>query len=399
MNPDFSKYQSLARSIAPWLIETRRHIHMHPELGRQEFATADYIESLLEELGVAHRRIGTAVVGLLEGAKPGRTVALRADIDALPVDEENELDFRSRDKGRMHACGHDAHTAIALGVAKILAPETDRLRGNIKFLFQPDEEGDGGAQPLIDAGALEDPHVDSILGLHVMPNLDPGDIEIGKGAVNGSSSTLFITIFGKGGHGAYPEQGIDAIAIAANVVLSLNLLVSRYVSPLDQAVLTIGTIQGGQRSNIIADELRMEATLRTTSDVVRDRLVERARSMVEGIPLSFGGSGRLDLRHGYPALFNSDHEVDVVAGVASELLGKSAVHWKEKPSMGVEDFSYFLKRVPGAFWNLGCGLGPLENRAPLHSGHFLLDEACLPIGVAVQASAALALLEENPTSR
>ncbi|MEI6876826.1 MAG: M20 family metallopeptidase, partial [Spirochaetota bacterium] len=341
---------AIAREMQPWLVETRRRIHANPELGREELETAAFIEERLDEMGVAHSRVATGVIAQLDGSSPGPTIAIRADIDALPVEEQNELDYRSRKPGLMHACGHDAHTTVALGVAKLFSTRRGTLAGSLRFLFQPDEEGDGGAEPLIAAGALDNPPVDAILGLHVMPYLDPGEIEIKKGALNGSSCTLTIVVRGKGAHGAYPDLGIDAIAISASVVQALNQLVSRYVSPMDEAVITIGTINGGQRSNILAEEVRMMATLRTTSDVVRDRLIGRARAIVEGIPASFGGAGSLEVRYGYRALVNHDAEVDAVVRVAGELLGTGAVHWKEKPSMGVEDFSFYLNRVPGAFW-------------------------------------------------
>jgi amidohydrolase len=392
-----------AEALQPWLVETRRHIHRRPELGREEFETAAYIESRLDELGLEHRRVGTGIIARLDGGlragggqAGGRsvpTVAIRADIDALPVQERGSLDFRSEKAGLMHACGHDAHTAIALGVAKFFAQRRAELEARLVFLFQQDEEGDGGAVTLIEAGALEG--VDAILGLHVMPYLDAGKVEVKKGAMNGSSTTLSVAVRGVGSHGAYPEGGIDAVLISAHVVQALNQLVSRYISPLDEAVLTVGTIHGGQRSNIVADEVRMEATLRTTSDAVRDRLVDRARSLVEGIPASFGGSGSLKVSYGYTSLVNHDHEVDIVAGAASGLLGPAAVSWKDKPSMGVEDFAFYLKKLPGAFWHLGCGSGPDGKRAPLHSGDFLLDEACLRIGVAVQAASVLAIIAER----
>lgn len=387
------EFLEAARSIAPWIVEVRRHIHRNPELGRAEFETADYIEGKLEELGIEHRRLGTAVLGLIRGALPGGVVALRADIDALPVEEETPVEYRSRKPGIMHACGHDAHTAILLGAARLLAEGRAALPGGVKLFFQPDEEGDGGAEAMIAAGVLEDPRVDRVFGLHVMPYLEVGEIETKKGALNGSSSTLYITVRGKGSHGAYPEQGIDAVLIASAIVVSLNTLVARFVSPLDQAVLTVGSIHGGTRSNIVADEVRMEATLRTTDDGIRDLLEARVRSVVEGVAASFGGSGSVDIQHGYRALVNHDAEVELVARTAEELLGPGALRWKEKPSMGVEDFSFFLKERPGAFYHLGCGKGPAESRAPLHSSRFELNEDCLPLGAALQAALVFRSLE------
>jgi len=229
-----------------------------------------------------------------------------------------------------------------------------------------------------------------------MPYLPAGTVEVKKGALNGSSATLRITVRGKGAHGAYPELGIDAVLIAANVVTALNTLVSRYVSPLEQAVITIGKIAGGQRSNIIADEVKMTATMRTTSDAVRDALIGRARAVVEGIPASYGGSGSLEATYGYKALINHDATVDAVVEAAGEILGGDAVHWKEKPSMGVEDFSYFLKERPGAFYHIGCGNAARGIDAPLHNGRFDIDEDCLVTGVAMESGVALRLMETVP---
>ncbi len=384
-----------AQSIESLLIETRRHLHARPELGRSEFETADYIEATLQGLGIPTRRLDTAVLGQVAGTGPGRggCVALRADIDALPVHEPAGLPFQSLKPGLMHACGHDAHTAILLGVATLLSRHRADFSGTVKLLFQPDEEDEGGAELMVKAGLLEEPRAEKVFGLHVQPYLDVGEIETKKGALNGSSTELRIDVAGVGAHGAYPEKGIDAILIAAHLVLALNELVARYVSPLDSAVLTIGSIKGGARPNIIADEVSMKATLRSTDDALRDRLIDRARALVEGIPASFGGRGSLEVKPGYASLVNCDAEVDLVAQVSEAILGPGALRWKDKPSLGVEDFSFFIQDRPGAFYHLGCGSGPKEKRAALHSPDFLLDEACLPLGVALQAAIALKCLE------
>jgi len=277
--------------------------------------------------------------------------------------------------------------------ARLLASWRLSWRGGVKLLFEPDEEGDGGAEALVAEGCLESPRVDRVIGLHVTPSLPAGAVEVRKGTLNGSSTTLAITIRGKGAHGASPELGIDAVLIAAHVVSALHALVSRYVSPLEQAVITVGTIAGGKRSNIIADEVSMLATLRTTDDAVRDSLVARARAIVEGIPASFGGSGSLAASHGYTALANHDGTVDTVVEVARELFGEAAINWKGKPSMGVEDFSAFLRERPGAFYHIGCANAPRGITAPLHSSRFDIDEDCLVTGAALQAGVTLRLLE------
>lgn len=383
-----------AKALEAWLIETRRHLHARPELGRREFGTADYIETSLHGLGVETKRLDTAVVGHIQGTGRGRggCVAFRADIDALPIDEPAGLPFQSLSPGIMHACGHDAHTAILLGVASVFARHRADFSGTVKLLFQPDEEDEGGAESMVRAGLLEDPHADGVFGLHVQPYLEVGEIETRKGILNGSSTELRIVVRGVGAHGAYPERGIDAILLASHVVLALNELVSRYVSPLDSAVLSIGSIKGGTRANILADEVSMRATLRSIDDGLRDALLARAKSVVEGIPASLGGSGSLELKPGYASLVNHDAEVDLVAELASKILGPDSLRWKDRPSLGVEDFSAFIKDRPGAFYHLGCGSGPKAGRAMLHSPGFILDEACLALGVAMQVGIGMSYL-------
>ncbi|HRW25042.1 MAG TPA: M20 family metallopeptidase, partial [Spirochaetia bacterium] len=373
-----------AWDIRPWLVETRRTLHRRPELGLEEERTADFIEARLEEMGVERERRGTAVVGIVRGARPGRTVALRADIDALPIREETGAEYASEVDGVMHACGHDAHTTILLGAARWFAERRSELAGNVKLLFQPAEETVGGAATMIAEGCLEDPRVDYVLGLHVMPYLPVGRVETRKGALNGSSTDLRVVVRGLGCHAAYPERGVDAVMIAAQVVTALHTLVSRSVSPLESAVLTIGAIQGGTASNVVADEVTMRATLRTASDEVRDLLVDKARAIVEGVPAALGGSGSLGVAYGYAALVNDPDVVDVVAAAAEDILCPGNLEWKERPSMGVEDFSFFCKERPGAFYHLGCGNAGRGISAPLHSSTFDIDEDCLPLGVAMQ---------------
>jgi amidohydrolase len=392
-----------ARALKPWLVGIRRRIHAEPELGLEEHKTADAICAYLDELGIPYSRKGTAVVGLIQG--PGaaegaagsacRVVALRADIDALPIQEITGESYASRNAGKMHACGHDAHTAVLLGAASLLVRHQASMKGSAKLLFQPAEETVGGAETMIADGCLQKPEVDAVIGLHVQAYVPVGSVEMKKGVFSGSSATLSITIRGKAAHGAYPENGIDAILIAANVTTALHSLVSRYVSPLESAVLTIGKISGGTAENVIAESVVMEGTLRTTSDATRDLLLSRARAIVEGVAASFGGSGKLEFQYGYAALVNDDRVVDAAAEVAASLLGPGKIQWKEKPSMGVEDFSFFAREVPGAFYNLGCGNAGLGITSPIHTAVFDIDEDCLVYGAALQAALCLRLLEKG----
>lgn len=382
-----------ANALKPWLVDLRRTLHRCPELGLQEFETAAAIEARLAELEIPYRRTGTAIVALIQGGQPGKTVAFRADIDALPIHEEGHEGYRSKTDGRMHACGHDAHATILLGAARLLAGMKDRLPGNVKLLFQPAEETDGGAETMIQDGCLENPHVDRVYGLHVMPDVPVGSVQLKRGVMMGASATLTITVRGRSAHGAYPDTGIDAVLIAAHLVTALHALVSRCVSPLEEAVLTIGTIQGGTASNILADRVEMKATMRTTDAGVRAKLVERIRALVEGLPPTFGGTGELAISYGYEALVNHDEAVDEIEAVARELLGPEHITWKPKPSMGVEDFAYFVKARPGAFYNLGCGNAAKGITSPLHSATFDIDEDCLVHGAALQAGLALRFLK------
>ncbi|MBN2875865.1 MAG: amidohydrolase [Spirochaetales bacterium] len=378
----------------PWLVETRRTIHRHPELGLEEHRTATFVEDKLVEMGIEKERRGTAVTGLIRGTHPGKTVALRADMDALPIREETGAEYRSINEGVMHACGHDAHTAILLGVARWFAEHRKELAGSIKLLFQPAEETTGGAEMMIRDGCLENPHVDYVLGLHVMPYLPVGVIETKKGPLNGSSTLLTITVRGLSCHAAYPEQGVDAVLIASQVVSALHTLVSRAVSPLDHAVLTVGSIHGGVRANILADEVKMLATLRTVDDVVRDGLLNKIRAIVGGIASAMGGAGSVELEYGYRSLVNDPYVVDVVTSTALDVLGPESVVWKEQPSLGVEDFAYFTAARPGAFYHLGCGNPGAGIHSALHTSTFDIDEDCLPLGVAVQVASALRLLSQ-----
>ncbi len=384
-----------AEAMRDWLVRVRRDLHAIPEAGDAEFKTQEYLCKALDELGIPYKKMRTAVVGLVEGAAPGPVVALRADMDALPVQEPEGKPYRSGHQGYMHACGHDAHMAVALGAARFFSELKSQFAGTIKLLFQPAEETTGGAEPMIAAGCLENPHVDYVLGLHVMPDVQAGMIELKHGALNGASDFLGITLKGRGAHAAYPSTGIDAIVIAAKVIDALQSVVSRNVSPLDEAVITIGTINGGQRNNIIAEEVTMTGTIRTTNPSVRSEIAQRVRSIVEHIPAALGGLGEVQIKPGYTALINNDAVVDLLAQEANALLGVGKLQWKEKPSLGVEDFAFFLKERPGAFYHLGCGNREKGIHAPLHSKLFDIDESCLPIGVAMQAAAALKLLKER----
>ena len=375
-----------------WLVDTRRSLHAIPEQGDQEYKTQARVCQILDTLGIPYRKGPTSIVAHIQGPQGTPVVALRADMDALPVSEPQDRVYRSMHEGFMHACGHDAHMTIALGAARYFAEHKHELEGSIVLLFQPAEESTGGALPMIKAGCLESPHVDYVIGLHVMPDVPVGMIEVKYGAINAAADTLRISIHGKGAHAAYPDTGVDAILIAAKVIDALQSIVSRNVSPLGEAVITLGTIEGGTQNNIIADKVTMAGTIRTTEPDVRDMVAKRVRTIVHGISEALGGSADVEIVPGYGALINHDRIVDIIVEVAGSVIGKDAIRWKKKPSLGVEDFSFYVMERPGAFYNLGCGNIDKGITAALHSNLFDIDEDCLPIGVALQVATAKRLM-------
>ncbi|MBQ7785751.1 MAG: amidohydrolase [Clostridia bacterium] len=381
--------RALVKAQREWIIEKRRQLHRIPERGFAEFKTQKVIMDALEEIGIPYKTERTWVIGLIEGGRPGEVVALRADMDALPLEEPDGCPFRSEHPGMMHACGHDAHMAILLGAAKVLYGIRDQLRGSVKLLFQPAEETEGGALPMVEAGAMEDPHVDRVYGLHVMPRLPLGVVETRAGTLNASTDTVHLTIHGKAGHGAYPESSTDAIVCAAQVITALQTLVSRNLSPLESAVLSIGMIEGGTAGNIICDKVTMRGTLRTANSELRAMMKRRIRETAEGVALAMGCRAEVIIDSGYAALVNDSAEAARVRRVAARLLGEENAVEKDAPSMGGEDFSFFSDCVPGAFFHLGCVNASKMPAPPLHSRDFDLDEECLTIGVMMHAALVL----------
>ncbi|NNG67371.1 M20 metallopeptidase family protein [Caldanaerobacter subterraneus] len=373
------------------IIGIRRKIHMHPELGFEEVKTSELVYNYLKDIGLEVKRLAkTGVVGLLKGDGE-RTIAIRADMDALPIQEENEVEYASKIPGKMHACGHDVHTAILLGTAKVLS-RIKNVKGNVKFIFQPAEETTGGALPMIEEGVLEGPRVDAIIGLHVDPDLEVGQIGITYGKAYASSDMFDVIIKGRSSHGAEPHKGIDALVIAANVISALQTFASRKTSPFTPIVVTVGTIKGGYARNIIADRVEMSGIIRMMEEERREEIVESVEKMCKDIAKAYGGAAEFRRVKGYPLLINDKGFTNLVKKSASMIVGEENV-LEVSPSMGVEDFAYFLQRVPGTFYKLGCGNKEKGIDKPLHSSRFDVDERCIKVGIAVHVMTVLNYFE------
>ncbi|MGE7273334.1 M20 metallopeptidase family protein [Brevibacillus panacihumi] len=385
-----------AQEILPWLIEVRRDFHQYPEIGLEEFRTQEQVMRYLDEMGIPYTKsAGTGIVGLIQGARPGATVALRGDMDALPILEAEDREYRSKIPGKMHACGHDAHMTCLLGAARILNHYKAELAGNVKLFFQPAEETVGGALPMIKEGVLENPKVDAVFGLHVSSEIPAGHIGVKYGQMNASSDDLSIIVRGENGHGAYPHSGRDAIVIAAHVITALQTIVSRNVDPRRAAVITIGMISGGTANNILAQEVKLTGTIRTLEPSVREQVKERIQEVAALTARALGGEAEVTYEEGYTSLINNDALVDLVKRNGEELLGEQHVRINELPNMGVEDFAYFAENVPGAFFHLGVRNEETGCVYPVHHPNFDLDERSLAVGAAMQALNTLVYLKEN----
>lgn len=359
------------------VIEWRRHIHQNPELSFKETNTAEYVEQILKKLGniEVSRPTPTSVIGILKGGKPGKTVAFRADMDALPVQEETGLPFASSVKGVSHACGHDAHTAMLLGTATTLSKMQKQIPGTVYFIFQHAEESyPGGAQEIIKSGALKG--IDAFFGVHVVPNLPAGTIGIlPSGAASTNSDGFNLTIQGKGSHGSMPNLGVDPIVVGAEIVTNLQTIISRNVAPGEMAVITIGRFQSGKANNVIPETADLGATVRTTTDETRKQVAERIKTMVNDICHAYGAKADLDYIFSYPAIQNSKELCELARKAAIQAIGKDNV--VDVPRMTAsEDFSYYKEVAPTCFIVLGVGDGPAN-----HSPKFNLDEKALSNGV------------------
>ena len=375
------KIREEIKNIKDEIYAIRRHFHRYPELSFKEFNTAETISEHLNNLGISHKKgVGkTGIVGEINFG-PGPTIALRADMDALPIQEENNLDYKSLNDGVMHACGHDGHMAILLGAANALSKNSKLKKGTVRFIFQPAEEGLGGAKYMIEDGCLD--KVDEIYGLHLWNYQLYGEVGIKDGPVMASADLFDIEVSGKGGHGATPQGTVDAIVVASNLVTMLQTIVSRNTNPLESTVLSIGKIKGGHNFNIISDKVHMSGTTRAYTEENRKMIKQRMKEVIEGVSKSFGADIKLNYKDGYPPTVNHSSQVEKVLEAASSVVASGA----KNPylSMGGEDFSYYLQNKPGCFFFVGSA--PNENEilsTPHHCSHFNIDERALLVGASV----------------
>jgi len=385
-----SRIKELSSRFYKDVVGYRRQLHTYPELSFQEIKTSEFIAARLREFKIPFRR-GIAkhgVVGLLEGKNPrNKVIALRADMDALPIHEKNKVSYCSKNAGVMHACGHDVHMASLLGTARILSELRNEFEGTVKFIFQPAEEkAPGGASIMIKEGVLKNPKPEYILAQHVTPELDVGKIGFRAGKFMASSDELYITIKGKGGHAAQPDRLIDPVVIASHLIVSLQQIVSRHASPLMPTVLSFGKVVANGATNIIPDEVRLEGTLRTFDESWRADAKLKMKQLAESLVKSMGGSCDFKIVEGYPFLRNNEKLTESISGWAKDYVGESNVVHME-PRMGSEDFAFYSQQIPACFYRLGTGNSKKGINTPVHTSAFDIDEKALEIGMGFMAYA------------
>ena len=381
------KITQLAREYAPAFIDIRHHLHANPELSYKEFETSSFIQQKLSEWNIPFAiKATTGVIGLIKGKNPGkRTIALRADMDALPIKEENNISYKSKNEGVMHACGHDVHTSILLGAAKILNELKDEWEGTVKLIFQPGEERNpGGASLLIKEGVLEDPKPQGIFGLHVHPGLEVGKLSFRSGVVMASADELYFTIKGKGGHAAAPHTTVDTILVASQLIVALQQIVSRNRNPFSPSVLSITSVQGGYTTNVIPSEVKMMGTFRAMDETWRYKAHELIRKLSVELVHSMGAEIDLHIDVGYPVVNNNEELNAIAREMAEEFMGKENVSETEM-RMGSEDFGYYTQLIPGCFYRLGVMNIEKGITSGVHTPTFNIDESAIAIGIGMMA--------------
>lgn len=387
-----------AGSLLNQMREIRRDLHKHPELGMQEIRTSRIVTDYLKNLGLDVRTEvgGYGVLALLSTRTGGNTVALRADMDALPLEEKNKIPYASVKRGVAHCCGHDGHTAILLGAANLLCKFSDKLNGNVKFIFQPSEDkAPGGAIPMIADGALRDPDVDGIFSLHLSPELAEGTAGIKSGFSTISSAEFILKMIGKGCHVASPHESVDPVIMAGMVIMAGQTIVSRRINPLDPTIISFCTVQGGTASNIIPEEVTLTGTIRTLKPEKREELANHLDQVAQGVARSSGGTCHLTLKMEYPSVFNHPELAAEFKDSAANIVPADSVIEMQSPSMTGEDVAYFHQKVPGVHWLLGSANPAMDFTHPLHSPVFDFNEEIMPLGAAIHACCAVDFLRNR----
>ena len=382
---DLAQIRAEIRNLQPNIVEWRRTLHQKPELGFQEQITAGFIHQKLDSWGITHQTgiAKTGIVATIAGRSPGKVLAIRADMDALPVQEANDVPYKSQHDGKMHACGHDGHTAIALATAYYLSKHQNDFCGTVKFIFQPAEEGPGGAKPMIEEGVLKNPDVDAIIGLHLWNNLPLGTVGVRDGALMAAVECFRLSILGKGGHGAMPDQTVDSIIVASQIVNALQTIVSRNVNPLDSAVVTVGELHAGTALNVIADTARMSGTIRYFSPELETLIGKRLEAIIAGVCQMHGATYDLNHWQLYPPTVNNSEIAELVRSVAVQVVETPVGVVPECQTMGGEDMSFFLQQVPGCYFFLGSANPEKGLAYPHHHPRFDFDETALGMGVEI----------------
>ncbi|HEY9852514.1 MAG TPA: M20 family metallopeptidase [Leptolyngbyaceae cyanobacterium] len=385
LSVNLSRIRSEIRALQPQLVEWRRNLHQCPELGFQEKLTSEFISAKLREWGIDHQTgiAQTGIVATISGREGSQVLGIRADMDGLPIQEENEVPYKSQHPGKMHACGHDGHSTIALGTAYYLSQHRQDFAGTVKIIFQPAEEGPGGAKPMIEAGVLTNPDVNAIIGLHLWNVLPIGTVGVRSGPLMAATEGFRCTILGKGGHGAIPHQTIDSIVVAAQIVNALQTIVARNVNPIESAVVTVGEFHAGSAINVIADTARIGGTVRYFNPALGEFLPKRIEQIIDGVCQSHGAKYDLNYWRQYPPVINDSAIADLVRSVATEVVETPVGVVPECQTMAAEDMSLFLQAVPGCYFFLGSANANLNLAYPHHHPRFDFDESALGMGVEI----------------
>lgn len=397
MTYDINHLKELVNQVYDEAVTFRRSLHMHPELSEHEEETAAAICRKLDSLGIRYSSgiAGNGISAVIYGKNPNRGVGIRADMDALPLTEKTDVPFKSINPGVMHACGHDIHTAILLGTAQVLNQMRDCLPGSVRLFFQPSEETIGGAKQMIEAGCLEAPRIDSVIGLHVDTDIDAGDVEFIPGHMNAASTEFSVTVKGKSCHGAHPTDGIDALLPACSMVTGLQSVITRRMSPVDPVLITVGRFISGTKGNIISGEAEFSGIIRVLDMKNMPPAKKYISDMCTSTAEAYGATCVVNFRDSYPSLENDAVLLSWVKDVFSQVLGKDHIKINEKPSLGADDFSYFCHQSRGLYYNIGARR-PGETRPfPIHSDRFNPDEECIRTGIITETAAVLKILQEE----